>query len=37
MEVFLRYRSGGLIHGGAYFQNFNILVRNKIGVNPALK
>ena len=24
MEVFLRYRSGGLIHGGAYFQNFMV-------------
>ena len=24
MEGFLRYRIGGLIHGGAYFRNFAI-------------
>ena len=23
-EVFLRYRFGGLIHGGAYFRNFTV-------------
>ena len=23
-EVFLRYRFGGLIHGGAFFQNFTV-------------
>ena len=24
-EGFLRYRFGGLIHGGAYFQNFSVI------------
>ena len=24
-EGFLRYRSGGLIHGGTYFRNFTVL------------
>ena len=24
MEVFLRYRIGGVIFGGAYFQNFTV-------------
>ena len=25
-EGFLRYRFGGLIHGGAYFRNFTVLI-----------
>ena len=30
-ERFLRYRSGGLIHGGAYFRNFTVtLLRSQI-------
>ena len=24
-EVFLRYESGGLIHGGVYFRNFTVI------------
>ena len=26
MEGFLRYRFGGLIHGGAYFRNFMVFM-----------
>ena len=26
MEGFLHYEFGGLIHGGAYFWNFNFLI-----------
>ena len=29
-EGFLRYRFGGLIRGGAYFQNFKVYVENVI-------
>ena len=25
MEGFLRYRFGGLIHGGAYFRSFTVI------------
>ena len=28
MEGFLCYQFGGLIHGGAYFQNFKIIFNN---------
>ena len=26
-EGFLRYRFGGLIHGGAYFRNFTVIIK----------
>ena len=29
-EGFLRYRFGGLIHGGAYFRNFTVVYLNMI-------
>ena len=31
-EGFLRYRFGGLIHGGAYFRNFTVLQRREVTV-----
>ena len=30
VEVFLRYRFGGLVHGGPYFRNFTVYLMNGI-------
>ena len=35
-EGFLRYRFGGLIHGGAYFRNFTVLVSKFQHITPVL-